>query len=330
MLNDINLNSMAYFEAVARLGQVAKAAAELGVSPSAVSQQVRAIEQQFGVKLFRREGRRLILTMEGERLYRAATQAFHILRDARATILRQREQRQLILRVSPSFGAVWLAPRLTDFLTRHDGWDMRIDATPDLSDFQTEAVDFDLRYGTGDWAGLYVEAIVDDHVLPLCSPGYRDWLRSLSPDPLEQVSHARLIDNIKGVLRWDQWITERDISRPTDATRTQLDRSQMSLQLARDGLGLTMDSITLAYDDLMTGRLVPLDPALGSARFPAYWLVCPPRHTNRRVVRLFFDWIKAEAAIFEEKTAALMVQLGLPVQARPEPGETGPNTGSSG
>ena len=79
-----------------------------------------------------------------------------------------------------------------------------------------------------------------------------------------------------------------------------------------------MDSITLAHDDLRTGRLVPLDPSLGAARFPAYWLVCPPRHTNRRVVRLFFDWIKAEAAIFEEKTAALMADLGLPIQARPE------------
>ncbi|AUH32240.1 LysR substrate-binding domain-containing protein [Paracoccus tegillarcae] len=320
MINDLNLNSMAYFEAVARLGQVAKAAAELGVSPSAVSQQVRAIEQQFGVKLFRREGRRLILTMDGERLYRAATQAFHALRDARATILRQREQRQLILRVSPSFGQIWLAPRLSQFLTQHDGWDTRIDATTDLSDFQTEAVDFDLRYGAGDWSGLYVEPILEDHVLPLCSPAYRDWLRGLSADPLEQISRARLIDNVKGQHPWDLWMTERDIARPSGSTRTGLDRSQMSLQLARDGMGLAMDSVTLAHDDLKAGRLVPLDARLGTVRFPAYWLVCPPRHTNRRVVRLFFDWIRDEAAGFQKQAASLMQDLGLKAQARLDDG----------
>ena len=311
MANEINLNGMLYFEAVARLGQVAKAAAELGVSPSAVSQQLRSVEQQFGVKLFRRDRRRLILTMDGEQLYRAANLAFSTLRDARSAILRQREQRQLILRVSPSFGAIWLGPRLGRFLTRHDGWDMRIDATPDLSDFQTEMVDLDIRYGTGDWHGHYVEPVLHDHVVPLCSPAYLDELRQVSDDPLEQVMAARLIDNTKGVHRWDQWLADRGLALRPDAVRTGFDRSMMSIEMATQGVGISLDSVTLAYQALVSGALVPFAPQLGARSFPAYWLVCPPRHTNRRIVRLFFDWLRAEAELFDGEVEALMDRLGI-------------------
>lgn len=316
MVQDINLNSMAYFEAVARLGQVAKAAAELGVSASAVSQQIRAIEQQFGVKLFRRENRRLILTMDGEKLYRAATSAFHTLRDARASILRQRERRQVSLRISPSFGAIWFAPRLWRFVNEHDGWDIRIDATPELSDFMTEMVDFDLRYGTGDWGGLYVEPIIRDHVLPMCSPAYRDRLRAVSDDVQVQITHSRLIDNIKGEYRWDQFLADNGLRAPADVPRTGLDRSQMSIQLALDGIGLTLDSVTLAYEHLKSGRLVPFDTRFGLRDFPAYWLVCPPRHTNRRIVRLFFEWMRKEAADFTSEASDLLQSLGFTPMAQ--------------
>lgn len=320
MSSDLNLNVLIYFEAVARLGQVSRAAKELNVSPSAVSQQIRAIEAQYGVKLFRRDNRRLILTMDGEQLFRASTLAFHTLRDARSSILRQREQRQLILRVSPSFGAIWLGPRLWMFLHEHTGWNIRIDATPELSDFQTEMVDLDVRYGTGDWSGLYVEPILTDHVLPLCSPTYLEQLRNLSDDPLEQIEQARLIDNVKGQHRWDQWLSERNKFLAPDALRTGFDRSQMSLQMARDGVGVTLDSLTLAYHDLKSGRLVPVSPEFGTKAFPAYWLVCAPRNVNRRIVRLFFEWIRAEAAKSQADISALMQQLGLPVATSEQEG----------
>lgn len=317
MANEFNLNGILFFEAVARLGQVAKAATELGVSPSAVSQQLRAVEQQFGVKLFRRDRRRLILTMDGEQLYRASNLALSTLRDARSAIVRQREQRQLILRVSPSFGLIWLGPRLGGFLTRHAGWDMRIDATPDLSDFQTEMVDLDIRYGTGDWQGHYVEPILHDHVVPLCSPGYLAEMQGLSEDPLEQIMTARLIDNTKGVYRWDQWLADRGLALRPDAVRTGFDRSMMSIEMATQGVGVSLDSVTLAYQALVSGALVPFAPELGARSFPAYWLVCPPRHMNRRIVRLFVDWIRTEAEIFEGEVEALMDRLGIAPQAIP-------------
>lgn len=129
-MRDINLKATEYFEAVARLGTVTKAAQELGVSPSAVSQQIGALEAQFGVKLFRREKRRLILTLDGDRLFQTTTQAFGALRNARSAIGRQRDMRSLTIRVSPSFGVRWLGPRIADFANRNTDWNIRIDATP--------------------------------------------------------------------------------------------------------------------------------------------------------------------------------------------------------
>src|SRR5690625_3020310 len=132
-MRDINLRATEYFEAVARLGTVTKAAAELGVSPSAVSQQVRILEEQFGVRLFRREKRRLVLTLDGDRLFQTTTQAFRAIRNARSAITRQRNVRTLVIRVSPSFGVRWLGPRIAEFAVGNPDWNIRIDATPDFS-----------------------------------------------------------------------------------------------------------------------------------------------------------------------------------------------------
>ena len=145
---------MLYFEAVARLGRVSRAAEELEVSPSAVSQQVKLLEQRIGVRLFRRDKRRLSLTSEGARLYQSVSTAFNLLRNARQVVSRQQDFRQLILRVSPSFGVRWLAPRLSGFIEKYPSWGIRVDATPDPSDFEREVIDLDVRYGAGDYPGL--------------------------------------------------------------------------------------------------------------------------------------------------------------------------------
>ena len=155
-MRDINLRATACFEAVARLGTVTKAAAELGVSPSAISQQIRVLESQFGVSLFRRDRKRLVLTLDGDRLFQTTTQAFGAIRNARSAITRKRNvPKPDDIRVSPSFGVRWLGPRIAAFAAENPEWNIRIDATPDFTSFETEAVDLDLRYGLGGWAGAY-------------------------------------------------------------------------------------------------------------------------------------------------------------------------------
>lgn len=313
-MRDINLKATEHFEAVARLGTVTKAATELGVSPSAVSQQIRALEEQFGVRLFRREKRRLVLTLDGDRLFQTTTQAFGALRNARDAISRQRDMRGLTLRVSPSFGVRWLGPRIAGFAAENEDWNIRVDATPDFSSFETETVDLDLRYGLGHWPGLAVDPLMRDYVLPMCSPEYLARFR----DPVADLSKARLIDSAKALYRWDTWLATQRLSLPEVIYPFRFDRSSMSIEMAKQGGGVTLDSATLCLGELERGELVPFAPALPVMVFPAYWFVAPQRHLTRRIVRRFHDWIGAEATGHETRVRAFLSDTCHFVEASPE------------
>ena len=309
-MRDINLRATEYFEAVARLGTVTKAAEELGVSPSAVSQQIRLLETQFGVMLFRREKRRLVLTLDGDRLFQTTTKAFAAIRNARGAIARQRDMRSLAIRVSPSFGVRWLGPRIASFVAQNPDWNIRVDATPDFSSFETEAVDLDLRYGPGDWPGLTVKSVMNDLVLPLASPSYLEKLRALAPDPVQQLAHARLIDSAKTLYRWDLWLASNRIELPEVFYQFRFDRSSMAIELAKQGGGLALDSVTLCLPEIERGELVPLSTDFAVIDFPAYWLVCPPRHFNRRIVNRFDSWLRDQAVAHETRARAQLEYFG--------------------
>jgi LysR family transcriptional regulator, glycine cleavage system transcriptional activator len=317
-MRDINLKAMEYFEAVARLGRVSKAATELGVSPSAVSQQIRQIEAQFGVRLFRREKQRLVLTLDGDRLYHTTNQAFRAIRNARSAITRQRAARNLTLRVSPSFGTRWLGPRLGGFIAENPEWRIRVDATPDFTEFETEAVDFDLRYGLGRWPGLRSDCVMNDLVLPVGSPAYAAELRAGTKAVPDQLRAARLIDSVKMLYRWDIWLAGNGIELPGIDYPARFDRSSMSIELAKQGGGIALESVTLCLPELARGELVPFAPDYPVVEFPAYWFVCPPRNYGRRIVQRFADWVLR--ACREHETGARDFLPGAGCQFRTEDG----------
>ena len=305
-----NLNSLAYFEAVARTGRVTDAAAELGVSTAAVSQQLKQLEEQWGVRLFRRQDRRLTLTLDGEMLFQTTTAAFRMIRGARSAVLRQSDNSQLSMRSSPSFAVRWLTPRLKQFLDLNPDWGVRIDASPDFSDFETEAMDLDLRYGSGNWPGLHTESVINDLVIPMCSPAYRSRLQQVSDDPVAQLGAARLIFSVKALYQWELWFAVHGLDQPLEQAPLRFDRSSMAIQLALDGAGVVLDSVTLAYEELQKGALVPLSTSFKAVEFPAYWIVCPVRHLNRRIVRLFADWVRDQGAHYQDSAKALLDRLG--------------------
>ncbi|MEO3413089.1 LysR substrate-binding domain-containing protein [Roseovarius sp. CAU 1744] len=308
-----NLNGFLYFETVARRGTISRAAEELSVSPSAVSQQIKLLEQQLGVKLFRRDGRLLSLTLEGEQLFQTATTALRMLRDARRHLGKTRETYRLNLRVSPSFGVRWLGPRLADFVARYPDWDLRADAAPDPTDFDREVMDLDIRYGTGQWAGYHVRAVVQDLVLPLCSPQY---LASLGEPgtPGALLDKALLIDSARALCQWDFWLLHNGIQTEGNRKTILMDRSSMALQLALDGAGIVLESLALAQNEVAEGRLVPVTPALPVLRFPAYWAICPARNLNRRAVRRFLGWLDEQVAVHEKETGAILNRHGLTIE----------------
>lgn len=318
MSRGLNLNAFVYFEAVARRGTLTRAAEELSVSPSAVSQQVKLLEQQLGVKLFRRDGRVLSLTLEGEQLFQTSNTALRMLRVARDGLGKTHETRRLNLRVTPSFGVRWLGPRLSDFITRHPDWDLRVDAAPDPTDFDREIMDFDIRYGTGVWTGFHMQPVVQDHVLPLASPAY---LASLSGQGIDRLNQARLIDSARAICKWDFWLYRNGVESPANRKTILMDRSTMAIQLALDGVGVVLESLALVAQDVAEGRLVPVVPHCPVVSFPAYWLLCPQRYLHRRAVRLFLEWITAQAAAHEAQVAEIARIHGLtldPVDAMSE------------
>ena len=309
-----NLNVYLYFETVARRGTITRAAEELSVSPSAVSQQVKLLEQRLGVKLFRRDGRLLSLTLEGEQLFQTSNTALRMLRDADRHLGKTREPHRLNLRVTPSFGVRWLGPRLADFMAHNPDWDLRIDAAPDPTNFESEVMDLDIRYGTGDWQGLHARVVVQDHVLPLCSPAYLKNLGAVD-DAAGMLDQARLIDSARALCQWDFWLMHNGIETRSNTKSILMDRSSMALQLALDGAGIVLESLALALPEVAEGRLVPVLPTLPVLTFPSYWAICPARFLNRRPVRLFLGWLDTAVKEHSAQVDTILDQHGLTVEA---------------
>lgn len=303
-----NLNAILYFETAARLSRVNLAAEELTVSPSAVSQQIKSLEESVGIALFRRVKRRLVLTEEGERFYAAATEALGLLRSAQSRVSRKREYYSLVIRVAPSFGVRWLSPRIGSFVEAHPDLDLRIDATTELTDFDKENVDLELRYGLEPPPGLAAKPLITDRVLPICHPrmaqeanqiGLKDALRDM-----------RFLHTVKAQITWHEWLLRNGFDALDDGHGLKFDRSSMSIRAAQDKLGVLLETATLTMKELQSGDLVPLAPDLGTLCFPTYWLCCPPRHLNRRAVKNFADWIEDQAAAHEKEKLRLLASLG--------------------
>ena len=333
MPREYSLNAYLHFEAVARRGTLARAAEELLVSPSAVSQQVKLLESQLGIKLFRRDGRRLALTLAGEQLFEACSSPVRMLRDVRRHLGKTRSTWRLDIRVAPSFGVRWLGPRLSGFIRANPEWDLRVDAAPDPTDFDRELVDLDVRYGLGRWPGHFSDPVLADRVLPLCSPGYRDALDAAPDDLPALLAGARLIDSARALFRWEHWLGRQRMAGAGRAGSIVMDRSSMALQLARDGVGVVLESLALASGELADGSLVPLFPAVPVVEFPAYWAVCPRRHLERRVVTAFLEWLAGEAARHEAEVGAALAAHGLTaetVDARAELARRGERDGDRG
>lgn len=311
-MRDLALRAVACFEATARLGSATAAAEELGVSPSAVSHQLRLLEGQLGVRLFRRERRRLLLTLEGERFFRTVAFALAAIRQARSDLAGTRPTRGVSVRVSPSFGVRWLGPRIAAFAAAHPEWSIRVDATPETSDFAVEAVDVDIRYGFGDWPGLAAEEVVHDLVLPLASPAFAAELADI-PDPAARLRAARRIDSVKAFCRWDVWAALHGIPLDSGPCPFRFDRSSMSIELARAHGGIVLESLALCLPEVLAGELVPVTPELPVVDIAAYWLVCPPRHLHRRAVEAFRAWLLAEGRRHEETARAWLGGRGLRV-----------------
>lgn len=307
-----NINAIVYFEAVARHSSVSLAAEELVISKSAVNQQIKILEERMGVALFRRAHRRVILTEAGERLYHSATKAIAMLRESQANLSIIRDYRSLTVRTSSSLGIRWLSPLLADFAAAHPTLDLHIDATSEMSDFEKENIDLEIRYSAEMPRGLHCQASVADQVLPLCAPAIAKRANKLGVE--NALATTRLIHSVKAEIKWREWLDWHAMHAVEATHGLYFDRSLMALEAAQQGQGVALETATLAMDALRGGELVPLAPRLGALTIQSYWLVCPARHLNNSYVRSFIAWMEKKTKAHEREKKKLLQGLGVEVR----------------
>ena len=294
------LNSLRAFEAAARHLSFTKAAEELHVTPAAISHQIKALEEQLGVPLFRRLTRALRLTQAGQAALPPMRDGFDSLADAVDLLRAHENSGALTVSLDPSFAAKWLVPRLDRFRAALPDLDVRLDATDKLTDFQRDNVDLAIRYGSGNYPGLEVERLLSEEIFPVCSPKLLD-----GPAPLAQPSdlrHHTLIhlewdsENVTAP-NWRMWLLAAGIHDINYTRGPVFSMTTLALQAAIEGQGVALASSFLVADDLAAGRLVvPFDLSVCDPLDFAYHVVVPKRTADLPKVVAFKTWLLDEIA----------------------------------
>lgn len=287
------LNALRAFEAAARHQSVSKAAEELNVTPAAVSHQVKALEEYFGVALFRRAVRTLYLTPEGSALLPNLSGGFDALAEACEELENEKRRGILTVASTPSFAAKWLVQHLDSFSEQHPDITVRIEASLEPVTFQGDGVDVAIRFGPGDYPGLHTDSLMMESVLPVCAPELIDGPQPLrSPADLAHHTLIHLDWHVAGALQpdWRMWLTMAGVDGVDPSKGPVYDTDSLALQAAIDGKGVALVSDVMAAHDLAKGRVVaPFDLILPSEC--GYWFLCPPDSLERPKVAAFRAWI---------------------------------------
>lgn len=287
-----SLNGLRAFEAAARHLSFTLAASELNVTQTAISHQIRRLEEELGIRLFVRQNRALALTAEARDYLPGVRAAFNDLRLATDRLLRKDDDKVLTVSTLASLAAKWLLPRLTDFQEHHPGIDVRITTSTSLVHFQRDNVDAAIRYGRGQWPGLRADWLMADELFPVCSPSL---LRGDKPlrCPEDLKSHMLLHTSNANSDDWRLWLTAAGL--PADIARQPgitFDMIFMTIQAAIDGIGVAMGRTSYVQDDIAKGRLVvPFKIALPADA--GFYLVAPEGRREAPKLAAFREWMIA-------------------------------------
>ncbi|HWZ38986.1 MAG TPA: transcriptional regulator GcvA [Bradyrhizobium sp.] len=288
-----SLNGLRAFEAAARHLSFTQAASELNVTQTAISHQIRRLEEELGIRLFIRKNRALALTPQARDYLPGVRAAFNDLRLATDRLLRKDDDKVLTVSTLASLAAKWLLPRLTAFQEAHPGIDVRITTSTALVDFKNGDVDAAIRYGRGNWPGVRAEWLMADEAFPVCSPALLAGERPLrTPEDLrDQV----LLHTTNNYDDWRQWLTAAGL--PSDISKQRgitFDLILMTVQAAIDGIGVAMGRTSYVQDDIAKGRLVvPFNIALPADA--GFYLVSPEGAADPPKLKAFRQWLVASA-----------------------------------
>ncbi|MBN3751741.1 LysR family transcriptional regulator [Paraburkholderia sp. Tr-20389] len=279
------------FECIARTRSVNRAADELGLTASAVSHQLSNLESIIGQPLFQRTGRGLVLTPTGERYLSDVTGSLADL--SRATERASSRKEVDILRVhsSPSFGLMWLMPRLASFQEANGDIQLNLACSYENVSFSNGYYDIDIRHGYGEWSNVEVKTLRGEFIAPLASPKYLKQHPVKTPNDL--LAH-RLIFSETPLVQWRQWFGRAGVAGAQKTFDFSFDRSYMSIETATLGLGIALESLMLASVKIREGALVPVFDDAHSVEVGAHHLVYPSQNADLPRVARFLAWIEQE------------------------------------
>lgn len=285
------LNALRAFAAVGRHLNLAAAAAELHVTPSALSHQIRTLEDRLGVPLFVREARGLALTEAGRTILPGITDAFALLAQTVQLLKPEEDTHELHVSMLSTFAMRWFIPRLSRFQQAHPETEVRIATAVGLVDFEREDFDCAIRFGDGHWDDLHADLLFPEQLVPVCSPTL-----ATKENPLDSPADLKHHTLLHAQLRADDWRLWLHAAGIDDADAEHgpvFETRNFAIQAAIDGLGVAVVDPHLVAEELKRGRLIQPFAELPISR-GAYYLVYPHRIAGTERFKAFRSWLLSE------------------------------------
>lgn len=291
-----SMKGLRAFEAAARHLSFTKAADELHVTQAAISHRVKTLEECLSVRLFYRFNRKLELTEAGRLYLSPLRDALHIVGKAADRVSKHQTTPPIRISVVISFATKWLLPRLKGFNAFHPDIDVRVTADDTPISFERDPFDLSIRFGRGHYADVHVDFLMEDRIIPVCSPALLEGSSPLrKPDDLKH--HVLLHDlasDAENRPNWSDWLDTAGVTGLDPSLGPGFNLWNMLIDAAIAGQGVALAPAALAANDIDAGRLIqPFGTTLSSEL--AFWLLSKPEDSNRPNVRIFRDWLMLEA-----------------------------------
>ncbi|MGE0726013.1 MAG: LysR substrate-binding domain-containing protein [Alphaproteobacteria bacterium] len=280
------MSALRTFEVVARHLSVSKAAHELHVTPGAVSQQLRQLQESLRIELFARQRGKLVLTNPGVHLANRLGDCFEQMERAVREVAGDPTSKKLQLRVTPTFAIRWLVPRLTYFYAENPDFEIEVGTYPREEDAPVDEVDFVVRHGRGRWDDADSDPIFEDALTPVCCPALA---RELSTPG--DLAGQTLLHSMMRSDAWELWLTDAGLPDLQAKRSTKLANAAVTYRAAIDGLGVALGQLAYLREDLESGRLVmPFDRILRTGN--GYHLAFAHRKGSYPTIAAFRRWIR--------------------------------------
>jgi LysR family transcriptional regulator, glycine cleavage system transcriptional activator len=286
------LSSLRAFEAAARHGGFKRAAQELSVTPTAVSHQIKTLEEHLGVRLFERKPRLVVLTDQGRFLSAVLRDGFDAIQNAVDHLRNHQRRPSITISATRAFVAKWLMPRVERFQRVLPGVDLMLHASDDLVDLHAGQADLAIRYGRGPYPGFLSSKLLEDHFAPVVNPS----LGVRTPAHLARVASIAFEWQREDTAHptWPMWFERAGLSMNDARPALRFNDESHAIQAAVAGQGAALLSLLLVKDECDAGRLVqPFGPTLPAL---TYHVLTAPRRADDEHVRTARDWLLDEAA----------------------------------